>query len=79
MISKFHKISIKNKYPGNALSGPNTVLLIDGVEMKGVKSFSFEIDARSLATAKIEMYADVDIDEMEFGIGQMRMFKDPKK
>lgn len=56
-----HKIEVINKNPDQVSVGGNTKVLIDGVEMTGVKSFKYEIDASSVGVVTIEYYADVSI------------------
>ena len=76
---KLHKVTIKNREPGNVSVGANTVLLIDGKPLKGVKSYTLECDVRSLTKLTLEMYvSDVDVVIDEIGNYEQTYFKADK-
>ena len=61
MKTNLHHVQIKNM-DGELSTGRNTRLFVDGKELQGVSKISYEVDAESIGTLKIEMCANVDID-----------------
>lgn len=52
---KIHHFEIKPRDPTKMLTGSNTILLMDGVPVKGCCSFKFEVQAAEVAKVTIEM------------------------
>ena len=61
---KVHKIKIKNSSAaqGRMSTGLNTEVYLDGKRLKGVKSFRYALDAKSMATVTMEIYAEVELE-----------------
>lgn len=62
---KPHKISIRNMKPGEISSGMNTEVLIDGKPLKLCKFAKVEFHSKRLTKVTIEMFADVEIEDIE--------------
>lgn len=57
-------LTLRNKLPGQLLTGSRTELLLDGKDISAtVKSFKFEVDAKGVGVATIEMYANWEMPE----------------
>lgn len=56
-----HKIEIKQKEgsEGRITTEANSIILLDGAPLKGVKSFNLEINAGEIAKVTLEMYVEV--------------------
>ena len=57
------KIEIKQKDPSKLMTGMNTVVLLNGVPLKHASSIEVKVDAKGMGIVKIEMYANVTMDE----------------
>jgi len=55
------KVELKTKAPDRVSVGANTELYLDGILASGVKSFKYEVDARSIGIVTIEYFANVSI------------------
>ncbi len=57
------KIEIKQRYPDKLMTGMNTIVLMNGQPIRHAKSVELKIDGRGMGIVKIEMYAEVKMDE----------------
>lgn len=57
------KIEIKQKNPNSLMTGMNTIVLLNGVALKHASSIEVKVDAKGMGIVKIEMYANVVMDE----------------
>lgn len=57
-----HKFKVYCKNPGDLMTGYNTVLEMDGEVLRGVTRFSFDVSVEQMATIKLEMLGEVEIE-----------------
>ena len=58
--TKLHKLTIRNKEPGQISKGANTEILLDGKPLKMVKFLKLEFHPRRLTKVQLEMYVDLE-------------------
>jgi len=57
------KIEIKQRDPNKLMTGMNTQVLLNGVALKHAKSIEVKVDATGMGLVKLELYANVKMDE----------------
>lgn len=55
-----HRLTIKNKRPGELSTGLNTQILLDGKPLKGVKFLKIEAKPKNVIKVQLEMVASID-------------------
>lgn len=58
----FHHIHIKPKDPTKLLTGTNTLVLVDGVPLKGVMEVNVHVAAQTTGFVTIKMAGSVEVE-----------------
>lgn len=77
VYKRFPVLRIRNKTPGQIMTGSRAEITLDGKPLPWVRRFSFEVEARGVAKVTLEVFADVEIDaEVEV---EEKVATDPEK
>ena len=57
-----HKVKIYQRTEGQAMTGLNTIVELDGKKLDGVTKVTFEVSAGNIAKISLEMIGEINID-----------------
>lgn len=56
-----HKFEVRARDPEKIMSGPNTLVFMDGVRLDRCTRFAFEVDAKGVAKISLDLLGSVAI------------------